>query len=138
MCFGATMAKRDGFWSERGEPLLHPPRLERVSYAEEVFNLSGSELVFLLVAGLVVLGPERLPGVIRKVGKTYADLRRATAGIEKEFRQTFDEPLKDLRSTVDQAKTGFGLVDTEPSPPMRPEQAVQPDDVTREKDTDTP
>lgn len=108
---------------------MHPRRLERVSYAEEVFNLSGSELVFLLIAGLVVLGPERLPGVIRKVGKTYADIRRATAGIEKEFRETFDEPLKDLRSTVDQAKAGFGLVDIEPSPPMRPERSADPADA---------
>lgn len=100
-----------------------------------MFNLSGSELVFLLIAGLVVLGPERLPGVIRKVTKTYADIRRATAGIEKEFRETFDEPLKDLRSTVDQAKTGFGLVDTEPSPPMRPERSAVPDDVVDAKDS---
>lgn len=118
--------------------MLHPLRLERVSYAEEVFNLSGSELVFLLIAGLVVLGPERLPGVIRKVAKTYADIRRATAGIEKEFRETFDEPLRDIRSTVDQATTGFGLVDTDPSPPMRPERAATPDEVASDDGKETP
>ena len=47
--------------------------------------MSGSEILFLLVAGLVVLGPERLPGVIRKGGKIYGDLRRAASGYEKEF-----------------------------------------------------
>lgn len=109
-----------------------------------MFNLSGSELVFLLIAGLVVLGPERLPGVIRKVTRTYADIRRATAGIEKEFRETFDEPLRDIRSTVDQAKTGFGLVDLDPSPPMRPEMAATPEDLesstaaSEENDEPTP
>ena len=91
-----------------------------------MFNLSGSELVFLLVAGLVVLGPERLPGVIRRVARTYGEIRRATAGIEKEFRETFDAPINDLRNTIDGAKTGFGLVDTEPSPPMRPEMPADP------------
>ncbi len=91
-----------------------------------MFNLSGSELVFLLVAGLVVLGPERLPGVIRRVGKVYGEVRRATAGLEKEFRDTFDAPLQDIRNTVDEAKNGFGLVDTEPSPPMRPEMPADP------------
>lgn len=100
-----------------------------------MFNLSGSELVFLLIAGLVVLGPERLPGVIRKVTRTYADIRRATAGIEKEFRETFDEPLRDIRSTVDQARTGFGLVDTDPSPPMRPEQAAKPEEIEASETT---
>ena len=88
--------------------------------------MSGSEIIFLLVAGLVVLGPERLPGVIRRGGKMYGDLRRAASGYEKEFRQTFSEPINELKSTADQMRQGFGLVDMEPSPPMRPEQAVYP------------
>lgn len=88
--------------------------------------MSGSEIIFLLVAGLVVLGPERLPGVIRRGGKMYGDLRRAASGYEKEFRQTFSEPINELKSTADQMRQGFGLVDSEPSPPMRPEQATYP------------
>ncbi len=88
-----------------------------------MFNFSGSEVIFLLLAGLVVLGPERLPGVIRQVGKVYGDLRRASQGLERELRSTFDEPLKDLRSTAESIRSGFGEVDTEPSPPMRPEKS---------------
>jgi len=88
-----------------------------------VFNFSGSEIIFLLLAGLVVLGPERLPGVIRQVGKVYGDIRRTTQGLERELRGTFDEPLKDLRSTAESIRSGFGEIDTEPSPPMRPEQS---------------
>jgi sec-independent protein translocase protein TatB len=103
-----------------------------------VFNFSGSEIVFLLIAGLVVLGPERLPGVIRQVGKVYGDIRRTTQDLEKELRGTFDEPLKDLRSTAESIRAGFGEVDTEPSPPMRPEQSElltpeQLDQVTAEQ-----
>ncbi|CAB4646097.1 unannotated protein [freshwater metagenome] len=88
-----------------------------------MFNFSGSEIVFLLIVGLVVLGPERLPTVIRQIGKIYGDLRRATQGLEKELLETFDEPLKDFRSTADEIRAGFGQVDLEPTPPMRPEQA---------------
>jgi sec-independent protein translocase protein TatB len=106
------------------------------SYAEGVFNLSGSEIVFLLLAGLVILGPERLPTVLRRAVKTYSEFRRFAAGIEKELRETFDEPLKEIRGTADEiTKTvkgldpGFGEVDTEPSPPMRPEQAAAPDEI---------
>lgn len=86
-----------------------------------MFNFSGSEIIFLLLAGLVVLGPERLPGVIRKAGKTYGQLRRATQGIEREFRETFKDPIDEFTSAADSMKHGFGLVDDEPSPPMRPE-----------------
>ncbi len=102
-----------------------------------MFNLSGSELVFLLIAGLVVLGPERLPGVIRRVARTYGEIRRATAGIEKEFRETFDAPITDLRNTIDGAKTGFGLVDSEPSPPMRPEMPADPSVIEDNTQPDT-
>lgn len=93
-----------------------------------MFNLSGSEILFLLVAGLVVLGPERLPGVIKKAARTYNDVRTMARNLEQEFKETFDEPLKELRSTAEELRTGFGQVDTEPSPPMRPEQAVVPPD----------
>ncbi|MEY3691140.1 MAG: putative Sec-independent protein translocase protein TatB [Actinomycetota bacterium] len=99
------------------------------SYAGSVFNLSGSEVVFLLVAGLVVLGPERLPGVIRGIGRTYGELRRMARGFEAEMRGTFDEPIRDLRETARDIRAGFGAVDTGPSPPMRPEQSVLPPDI---------
>lgn len=89
-----------------------------------MFNLSGSEIVFLLLAGLVVLGPERLPGVIRTVGKVYGDIRRAARGLEKELSDTFREPINDFKNVQKDLTVRFGEVDTEPSPPMRPEQAA--------------
>lgn len=92
-----------------------------------MFNLSGSELIFLLVAGLVVIGPDRLPGTIRRVGRTYAEVRRTIREYEREFKDTFKEPLKEMRSTVEDVKKTFGTVDTTPSPPMRPERAVVPE-----------
>jgi len=104
-----------------------------------VFNLSGSEVMFLLIAGLVVLGPDRLPGVIRKVGKTYGEIRRAASNFEREFKETFKEPLEELNKTAQDFKAGFGEVDTEPSPPMRPEQAELPQvtDVSTSEDSET-
>jgi len=89
-----------------------------------VFNLSGSEIVFLLIAGLVVLGPERLPGVIRTVGRIYGDIRRAAKGLEKELSETFKEPIADFKAVQKDLTGGFGEVDNEPSPPMRPEKSI--------------
>lgn len=104
-----------------------------------MFNLSGSEIVFLLIAGLVVLGPERLPGVIRTVGRIYGDIRRAARGLEKELTETFKEPIADFKAIQRDLAGGFGEVDPEPSPPMRPEKAqpVPDDNSEQHQEVDT-
>lgn len=103
-------------------------------YAGDVFNLSGSELVFLLVAGLVVFGPDRLPGIVRSVARTYADVKRAAQGVERDLRDAFAEPVEqirtltsDLQGEIEGTRALFGVVDDEPSPPMRPEKSRGPE-----------
>ena len=103
-----------------------------------MFNLSGSEIVFLLIAGLVVLGPERLPGVIRTVGRIYGDIRRAASGLEKELTETFKEPIADFKAAKKDLTVGFGEVDTEPSPPMRPEKSTPLPVEPSEADVESP
>lgn len=87
-----------------------------------MFNLSGSEILFLLLAGLVVLGPERLPSVLRQVGRIYGELRRMAAGFEKEFKSTLAEPMDEIRKSASEftsmVNDDFGKVDPVPSPPM--------------------
>ncbi len=99
-----------------------------------MFNLSGSELVFLLVAGLVVFGPDRLPGIVRSVARTYADVKRAAQGVERDLKDAFAEPVdqiktmtSDIRSEIEGTRDLFGTVDDEPSPPMRPERSRGPE-----------
>lgn len=92
-------------------------------YAGAVFNLSGSEIVFLLVAGLVVLGPERLPTAIRTVGRVYGQFKRAASGLETELKETFGDPIDEMRRSMTDVGVEFGKIDTEPSPPMRPERS---------------
>lgn len=102
-----------------------------------MFNLSGSELIFLLIAGLVVLGPERLPGVIRRVGRVYGEVKRASQTFEKEFRDTFQEPIYEITGSLKDISEGFGKVDTEPSPPMRPEMPTPPSEVAGDAEPGT-
>lgn len=93
-----------------------------------MFNLSGSELVFLLIAGLVVLGPERLPVVIRRIGRVYGEIKRASQTFEKEFKESFGQPLEEISKSISDVSREFGKVDPEPSPPMRPEMPASPVD----------
>jgi hypothetical protein len=50
-------------------------------------------------------------------------------GLEREIKDTFAEPVSDLRKTASEIRDGFGQVDTEPSPPMRPEKSATPEEL---------
>jgi sec-independent protein translocase protein TatB len=43
-----------------------------------MFNMGFSELVVLAIIGLLVLGPEQLPSVARKVARLINEFKRAT------------------------------------------------------------
>ncbi len=72
-----------------------------------MFNLSGSEIVFLLIIGLIVLGPEKLPTALRKAGRLYGEFKRITSGAESEFRNTFAEPIREMQKTANTYKSIF-------------------------------
>ena len=65
-----------------------------------MFNLQGSEIVIVLLLALVVLGPEKLPDAIRKVGQFYAELKKMSSGFQSEFRAAVDEPMREMRDTA--------------------------------------
>lgn len=66
-----------------------------------VFNLTGSEVVGLILLGLIVLGPEKLPDAVRKFTKTYNEFKKMATGFQGEVKQAFDEPMRELRGTAD-------------------------------------
>ncbi|MFM8651065.1 MAG: twin-arginine translocase TatA/TatE family subunit [Acidimicrobiaceae bacterium] len=72
-----------------------------------MFNLTGSEIMFLLIIGLVVLGPEKLPDAIRRVGRLYAELKRMSSGVQTDLRKVMDEPLKEMINTTNSMKALF-------------------------------
>ncbi|HZY09047.1 MAG TPA: twin-arginine translocase TatA/TatE family subunit, partial [Ilumatobacteraceae bacterium] len=66
-----------------------------------MFNLSGSELVFLLLLALIVLGPEKLPEAVRKFGRVYSELKKMSTGFQSELKSALDEPMREMRETAD-------------------------------------
>ena len=63
-------------------------------------NLQGGELIIIAVLALVVLGPERLPDAMRRLGRALGQLRRMGNEVTEEFRSAVAEPVDDLRSAV--------------------------------------
>lgn len=66
-----------------------------------MFNLTGSEIVALVLLGLIVLGPEKLPDAVRKFTKTYNEFKKMATGFQGEVKQAFEEPMRELRGTAD-------------------------------------
>jgi sec-independent protein translocase protein TatB len=70
-----------------------------------VFNLSGSEIVVILLLALVVLGPEKLPEAMRRAGKTFAELKKLSSGFQDEVRKGFEEPAREVKKTASAVKS---------------------------------
>lgn len=79
-----------------------------------MFNIQGSELIFLLLIALVVLGPEKLPDAIRKFGRAYAEFKKMANGFQGELRSALDEPMRELRETADMMKQATTFEDDAP------------------------
>jgi len=56
------------------------------------------ELITILVLGLVVLGPEKLPGMARQAGEWLAKLRTVSQTLQREVSDVLDDPeMQSLR-----------------------------------------
>lgn len=64
-----------------------------------MLNLGAPELLVILVVGLVVLGPTRLPQAARQVGHALGELRRVSAGFSAELQHALTEPPEAAEAT---------------------------------------
>lgn len=72
-----------------------------------MFNLSGTELVFIAMLGLIVLGPEKLPSAMRRAGKVYREIRNISSNVQREVNKVMEEPIREVRKLVDEPVAEF-------------------------------
>jgi TatA/E family protein of Tat protein translocase len=65
-------------------------------------NLGFSEVAFILILALLLLGPKKLPEVGRQVGRAMAEFRRATGHFQAELVQAG----RSLEAAVDVPRVG--------------------------------
>ncbi|MGH4012249.1 MAG: Sec-independent protein translocase protein TatB [Pseudonocardiaceae bacterium] len=79
-----------------------------------MFNIGWGEALMLIVAGLFILGPERLPAAAAWLGRTVRQVREYATGAREQLRSElgpeFDElrqPLEELRGLRGFNSRGF-------------------------------
>jgi len=55
-----------------------------------MFGVGGQELILLLLIGLIVLGPERLPRIARQMGNWLGQARRMTRVMKRQLEEELD------------------------------------------------
>ncbi len=55
-------------------------------------NFGGGEILLIVLAALVILGPDRLPEAGRSIGRAIHKVRSMSSGVESQVRDVIDDP----------------------------------------------
>lgn len=72
-------------------------------------NLSWEHILVLVVVGLVILGPERLPGAIRWTSNALRQARDYLSGMTTQLRQDLGPEFDDLREPLSELQRLRGM-----------------------------
>ncbi len=69
-----------------------------------MFDIGFQELILLLGLGLMVLGPERLPRVVKQIGGWIGKARRMARSVSAQIQEQLDDADMDIESIIDPDK----------------------------------
>ena len=72
-------------------------------------NVGWGEMVVLVIAGLVILGPERLPGAIRWTSSALRQARDYVSGATSQLREDLGPDFDDLRQPLSELNKLRGM-----------------------------
>ena len=80
-----------------------------------MFGIGLTEMIIIAVVALIFIGPDKLPGVLRSIGKGLVELKRATSDVRstmQEEMQKIEEEieLKEVRESAQDFKNELGGV----------------------------
>ena len=80
-----------------------------------MFGIGLPEMIIIAVVALIFIGPDKLPGVLRSIGKGLVELKRATSDVrstvQEEMQKIEDEiEIKEVRESAKDFKNEFGGV----------------------------
>ena len=86
-----------------------------------MFGIGIPEIIIIIVVALVFIGPEKLPGVLRSIGKGLVELKRATSDVrstvQDEMHKIEEEiELKEIRESAQDLSNELGGVASKMDP----------------------
>ncbi len=69
-----------------------------------MLDISWGDFVVLIVAGLFIIGPERLPGAATWLGRTIRQLRQYATSAQEQMRSELGTDFEDLRKPLQELR----------------------------------
>jgi sec-independent protein translocase protein TatB len=111
-----------------------------------MFGIGLPELILIMAVALIVVGPDKLPGLARSLAKGIVELKKATGALKESLHDDDDSPWQNVSSTDDTADVPEqppllsadvqSSAEPEPPPAVTEEKAktTQPADDTNSED----
>ena len=87
-----------------------------------MFGIGAGEFIIILIVGLIVFGPSKLPEVGRAIGKGLREFRKAQAALSQTLNEV-DEPPKSS-PTAAQNSVAEKTAEKPPVKPLTPENFI--------------
>ena len=104
----------------------------------EVFGIGPLEIALIALIAFVVLGPDRIPGVMRQLGKWTRQLRETANNITRDYNTeireitgeltALQEEIRSIQRDLGSIATGFMAPPSPESPPPARSNTVSPPD----------
>lgn len=101
-----------------------------------MFGIGGQELVLLMVIGLIVLGPEKLPRIANQVGGWLGQARRMTRVMKRQLEEELDFNEKPTIKPPPSAREPSTKTDSETAPETETISAEEPEYTLPRDDDD--
>ncbi|MDG2374845.1 MAG: Sec-independent protein translocase protein TatB [Woeseiaceae bacterium] len=101
-----------------------------------MFGIGGQELVLLMIIGLIVLGPERLPRIANQIGGWLGQARRMTRVMKRQLEEELDINKSPTIKPPPSSRTPSTKADT--APPEEPDYTLSRDDGSPTHDEEAP
>jgi sec-independent protein translocase protein TatA len=93
------------------------------------FDVSGGELLLIMLFVLLFFGSKGIPGIARTMGRTMRQLRDATAEVQREIQRGADE----VKQGFEEQRSSFRIEPPENAVPQQPASAPEPPAVVAEE-----
>jgi TatA/E family protein of Tat protein translocase len=90
----------------------------------DFLGIGPMEILLILIIGLLIFGPEKLPQIGRDLGKTLRSFKKATTDISAEVSRELEKEKKEINSDTKQIKQEIDEI----SNPAKPEAGKTPTD----------